>query len=105
MDFESRLPNVVTSGDGFHVSYNNHDYGIYGCDTTALVLGQMEKFYILKGDHRARYKPLIPRGLDACLSYFAEHLAEAHKMSDKFEPARTDVAPEDDQTSGTPFQP
>ena len=56
-------PNSTTDGDGFFVSYNSRDAAIYGADTTALVVGQMQKFYILDGDHRLQYAPLIPRAL------------------------------------------
>ena len=83
--FHVTIPNSISNGDGFYVSYNNYDVDIYGCDTTALVFGQMQKFYILKGDHRAQYAPLISQGFDACLSYFQANLAAAHKYSDKFD--------------------
>jgi hypothetical protein len=76
------IPNAVMDGRGFYVSYNNHDTGIYGTDTTALVLGQMEKFYILCGDHRAQYQPLIADGFDARLSYFKANLKGSHRYSD-----------------------
>ena len=78
----SPVPNTIAQGDDFYVSYNDCDVAIYGCATTALVVGQMERFYILKGDHRARYAPLICQGFAACLSYFKQHLEEAHEHSD-----------------------
>lgn len=31
--------------DGFYISYNNYDVEVYGDVTTAIVLGQMQKFY------------------------------------------------------------
>jgi len=52
---------VVVDGksyDGFYVSYNHHDIATYGDVTTALVLGQMQKFYILNGNHSEAYKKL-----------------------------------------------
>lgn len=76
-------PNLTSHGDGLYVSYNDRDAGIYGSDTTALVVGQMQKFYILNGDHRAAYAPLIVRGLDACLDYFRANLSVASRFSDK----------------------
>lgn len=77
-------PNTVTRGDKFHVSYNSRDADSYGCDTTALVLGeQMDRFYILKGDHEAAYRKLIPQGFDACLDYFRANIAMAHPYGDK----------------------
>lgn len=82
-------PNIVTEGSGFYVSYNQVDAAIYGCDTTALVVGQMERFYILKGDHRKQYQPLIPSGLAACLAYYQENLKDSHPYSDKLEKEST----------------
>lgn len=79
------VPNTTIDGSGFYVSYNDHDTAIYGSDTTALVLGQMEKFYILKGDHRAQYLPLIDQGFDACLAYFKANAQDMHKHSDKID--------------------
>lgn len=76
-------PNTVTQGDGFYVSFNNVDGDIYGGDTTALVTGQMEHFYILNGDHRAAYKTLIAEGLDACLTYFAANQDKLNHRSEK----------------------
>ena len=83
--FAVSVPNTIIDGTGFYVSYNDHDIGIYGTDTTALVAGQMEKFYILKGDHRAQYQPLIAKGFDACLAYFKENVRDAHEYSDKLD--------------------
>ena len=77
------IPNETTEADGFYISYNNHDVAIYGSDTTALVVGQMEKFYILNGDHRAAYSALIEKGFDACLDYFAGNLSAMNEFSDK----------------------
>lgn len=71
------------SYDGFYISYNNYDINIYGCVTTALVLGQMQKFYILKGDHRKQYAEIIKQGFDRCLNYYKNNIAESHKHSDK----------------------
>lgn len=68
--------------EGFYVSYNTRDAVYYGCDTTALVLGQMQKFYILNGDHREQYKQIIEQGFDRCLSYYKEHIHEANTHSD-----------------------
>ena len=81
--FTVLVPNSTIDGDGFYISYNDHDHGIYGCDTTALVLGQMEKFYVLQGDHRAQYLPLVGNGFAACLSYFNENIDSVHKFSEK----------------------
>ncbi|AJF08203.1 hypothetical protein [Geoalkalibacter subterraneus] len=77
------VPNTVIEGDGFYISYNNHDHAIYGCDTTALVFGQMQAFYILNGDHRAGYAAVMSDGYDACLSYFLARPEKINKFSDK----------------------
>lgn len=79
-------PNTTKSGDGFYVSYNAVDYAIYGSDTTALVIGQMESFHILNGDHQKAYQPLIPQGLDACMAYFEAHRDQINHRSDGFAP-------------------
>lgn len=77
------VPNTTMDGDGFYVSFNDTDIGIYGDVTTALVVGQMQQFYILKGDFRQQYAALIPSGLDACFQFFRQNLANAHPHSDK----------------------
>jgi len=76
------VPNSTMNGDGFYISYNDHDLSIYGCDTTALVIGQMERFFILNGDHRSAYAGLIGQGLDACLAYFEANPEARNKRSD-----------------------
>ena len=69
--------------DGFYVSFNNYDIAIYGDVTTALVLGQMQKFYILTGNHSKQYKKLISQGFFKCLDYFKANINQAHINSDK----------------------
>ena len=70
------------AGD-FYVSYNPSSRD-YGSDTTALVLGDMDKFYILIGDHRKQYDAILSKGWDACLDYYKANMAEfGHKFSDK----------------------
>ena len=75
-------PNVVTHGDGFFVSYNLVDTYHYGSDTTALVLGNMDKFFILNGDHRKHYQELIPKGWDVCFEYYTNNSDQHNKRSD-----------------------
>jgi hypothetical protein len=77
------IPNSIMDGDGFYVSYNDHDRSVYGCDTTALVVGQMQEFYILNGDHRVGYLPLIEKGFDACMGYFRANIVGINKYSSK----------------------
>ncbi|MDF2841785.1 MAG: pPPM1a [Herbinix sp.] len=69
--------------DGFYVSNNNYDRAIYGDVTTALVLGQMQKFYILTGNHCEQYKELINQGFSKCFEYFKANINQAHKFSDE----------------------
>ena len=76
------IPNQVKDYTDFYISYNNYDTGIYGCDTTALVIGQMEKFFILKGDHRKLYDDLANAGFRACLKYFFDNIDVMHRFSD-----------------------
>jgi hypothetical protein len=77
--------NSTVAGDGFYVSHNDYDTspGLYGCETTALVFGQMQNFYILNGDHREAYSALIPSGFDACMDYFKANIALINKRSER----------------------
>ena len=80
--FQVSVPNQVIDGDGFYISFNDHDLDIYGSETTALVKSQMERFFILNGDHRAHYKTLIEQGFDACLAYFDANKKDMNSHSD-----------------------
>lgn len=82
-EFPIHIPNSVIEGDGFYVSYNDVDTHWYGCDTTALVLGEMEHFYILNGDHTKQYQRLIPQGLESCLEYFKNNKDIMNKYSEE----------------------
>ena len=77
------VPNSAIDGNGFYISYNDHDTSVYDCDTTALVFGQMQKFYILNGDHRSGYLPLVDKGFGACLTYFEENVGDINKYSER----------------------
>lgn len=76
-------PNTTINGKDFYVSLNTVDVSIYGCETTALVVGQMEKFYILNGNHLSQYKALIANGFNECFDYFVKNLDKINKRSDK----------------------
>lgn len=69
--------------DGFYVSYNSYDVAIYGDVTTALVLGQMQKFYILNGNHCEEYSKIIKDGFEKCMEYFKKNISQINKNSDK----------------------
>ena len=85
------VPNITKDApDGsFYVSYNATDYRIYGDETTALVWGQMQGFYILNGDHRAAYADLIPQGWAACYAYYLSRPDLHNSMSDRQFPPLT----------------
>lgn len=68
--------------DGFYISYNSRDTNIYRSDTTALVLGQMQKFYILNGNHAEAYKKIAREGFQKCMEYFLEHAEKVNNYSD-----------------------
>jgi len=77
------FPNMIESFDGFYISYNNYDTLIYGCDTTAIVAGQMEKLFILNGDHRKELHRIAnKKGMAGCLEYFKENISLMSKFSD-----------------------
>lgn len=61
-------PNTVIQFEGYYISFNFRDIGIYGGVTTALVVGEMEHFYILNGDHRSQYKTC--NNFQECVEYF-----------------------------------
>ena len=76
------VSNDTIDGDGFYVSCDSH-CSAYGTPTTALVVGQMEKFFILKGNHMSAYAERIPQGLEACMAYYRENKNLIHPYSDK----------------------
>jgi hypothetical protein len=68
----------VLDGSGFRISYNPAAIASFldateTVEETALIIYRDTKsplFYILNGDHREAFEPLISKGLDACLTYF-----------------------------------
>lgn len=73
------VPNRVTEGKGYYVSYNNYDRRIYGCDTTAIVIDSTGAFLILNGDHR---KAVDGMTLAEVCAYFHANADKKSKMSD-----------------------
>lgn len=53
----------------------------YGSNTTALVVGQMQRFFILDGDFRKEYQNLMPQGFRACYQFFLDNLDKRNKRS------------------------
>lgn len=76
-------PNSIASFDGFYISHNSRNVNADGEETTAIVIGQMLRFFILTGDHR---KELIEAatagGVEQCLAYFRENIRFAHSTSE-----------------------
>ena len=76
------IENEVAPFDDFYISYNPRSGG-YGCETTALVLGEdIGVFFVLKGDHKTQYSELEDRNLQGCIRYFIDNINEAHRYSD-----------------------
>ena len=83
-------PNTITTDrDDFYVSYNDRDIKVYGSDTTALVWGEMQGFYILNGNHVKAYRELESQGWDACYAYYLSKPELHNKYSDKQFPPLT----------------
>lgn len=79
-----RLEKVTYKGkiyDGFCISYNDYDVDIYGSDTTALVLGQMEEFLILNGNHVEEYRKLSGLPFSEYLNYFRKNEKYMNKFT------------------------
>lgn len=64
-----------------YISYNFGDRYIYGCDTTAIVIGQMQRFYILNGNH---YDKLINLSFSDCMEYFIKNCNVVNRLSDVY---------------------
>jgi len=69
--------NYTCYGEGFFISFlpANVDLSIFSSDNgeaeTAIV--KDGKYYILNGDWREQYEPLIPLGFEACFILYKEH--------------------------------
>jgi hypothetical protein len=75
----------------FYVSYIFPDYRLYGSDTTALVVGQLDKVFILNGDFRKEYQELIPQGFEKCYEFFKANLQHRNEYSETFHPPVKDL--------------
>ncbi len=86
----NRTDEVNTYSKHWYISYNNHHSGRndFGCDTTALVLGNAECFFILNGDHREGLRACIEcpdpcySALVKCLVYLRENKDQLNPHSD-----------------------
>jgi hypothetical protein len=73
-------PNIITEKEDYYISYNPVDVSTYGDVTTAIVVGQMEHFYILNGNH---YKTLCSmKSFDECIAYFNANLHLKSRFSE-----------------------
>ena len=84
------LPNRVSNeSKEFYVSYNDCDQNLHGGhDTTAMVVGQMQAFYILNGNHE---KVMGSLSFDECLNYVHDHKDQLGIRSDKLIPRGSTV--------------
>jgi hypothetical protein len=75
--------NVATDNFKDHyISYNWKDTYIYGQDTTAIVIGQMQRFYILNGNHFENLKEL---NTQEAFDYFLKNQELINEKSNKFD--------------------
>lgn len=74
-------PNSIADRKSFYISFNDYDIELYGNNTTALVFGEMERFFILNGDHRKAYTEL--KDFNACFEYFKNNIKFINKFSEK----------------------
>jgi len=85
------IPNkITTETTDYYISYNNRDIGIYGCDTTALVLTKPdtpEKFLILNGNHVNAYEIIKDNKetVKDCIQYFKNNYNQQSKYSENWD--------------------
>ena len=63
-------PNNIYDFGDWCVSMNHVDHWHYGGPSTAIVIGQMEVFYVMKGDH---FDALGSGSLGDAMHYFMTH--------------------------------
>lgn len=72
-------PNTTINSKEHYLSYNYCDTDHYGSDTTAIVIGQMQRFYILNGNHMEQLKD---KTFEECIEYFLNNSSLKNKHSD-----------------------
>ena len=87
------MPNITndveTGSPHWYISYNSYDISTYGDVTTAVVIGQMELFLILNGDHRNEIREVIESKnnsttrLRRVINYVKKNKKRLNKYSDK----------------------
>jgi hypothetical protein len=74
--------NIATNNKKYHyISFNFKDDYVYGNETTAIVIGQMQRFYILNGNH---FEKLENMSTLEALKYFQNNKESHNKLSDMF---------------------
>ncbi|WP_090739327.1 hypothetical protein [Paenibacillus sp. Mc5Re-14] len=73
-------PNITNEFKGFYISHNPYE-SAYGGETTALILGQGQRFYILKGDHRKEYQGFLS-SFTECMNYYCNNPNKLERFSD-----------------------
>jgi len=71
------LNTISNDAKDFHVSFNP-DSRDYGCETTALVIGNHQIFFVIDGDHRADMKG----SLSDCLLHVYRNADKLNNASD-----------------------
>jgi hypothetical protein len=88
--------NDTARGDGFHVSYcfSTRDYG---CETTAVVAGNHQRFYVLNGDHTVQmtgdsFKTgTLTCSFAECLAYLHAHADQLSRFSEPLPPPGSSI--------------
>ena len=88
------IQNEVSQQKGFHLSYNGYEMA-YGGPTTAIVIGDHQLFFVMRGNHKDGLQAAADAsGLEGVLEYFVENIEAAHHMSDHLQIHRDhEVAP------------
>jgi hypothetical protein len=83
---------LYSNDESFYISYNistarlGHFFAGDGTgEETALC--RDGEYFILNGDHRAKYESLIGGGWEACMGYFKQHPDEVSSWSNKVDEA------------------
>jgi hypothetical protein len=75
-------PNKIIEFQNFYVSQNNQSFN-YESETTAIVFGQMQLFFILNGDHFDRVLNIAKDfGMQGVIDYFIKNIDETNKYSE-----------------------
>lgn len=73
------IDSTIKQYEGYYISYNTRDKLYYGSDTTAIVIGQMQLFLILRGDHTQNYSN---KSLAQLFQYYKDNIHLSVKSDD-----------------------